>query len=173
MNALTTPEILRLFDLLNEKLAQKKIVGEIYLVGGAVMCLAHDARPATKDVDGYFVPKEIVRRAAEEISEEEDLPRNWLNDAVKGYLSERGTFDPFRELSNLKVFVASPKYLLALKCLAMRLGAEFTDEADIRFLLRYLNIEDYENAKKILAEFYPLERYQQKTLYALEEILSP
>lgn len=58
-----------------------------------------------------------------------------------------------------------------MKCLAMRLGEEFHDEADIRFLLRYLNVSDYPRAIEIIARYYPLERLPQKTLYALEEIL--
>src|SRR5688572_32616472 len=51
----------------------------------------------------------------------------WLNDAVKGYLSPRGDFDPYLELPHLRVFTARPKYLLAMKSASMRLGAEFHD----------------------------------------------
>jgi hypothetical protein len=64
----------------------------------------------------------------------------WLNDAVKGYLSPRGEFDRFLELPHLKVFVARPEYLLAMKCAALRLGEEFHDLDDVRYLLRYLNV---------------------------------
>ena len=49
---LTRSDMLRLFDLLNAELAAMDAHGEIYLVGGAVMCLALDARHATRDVDG-------------------------------------------------------------------------------------------------------------------------
>ncbi len=49
--------------------------------------------------------------------------------------------------------------------------AEFHDESDMRFLLRYLNLTSYAEAVTILDRFYPRERYPQKTLYALEEIL--
>ena len=52
----------------------------------------------------------------------------------------------------------------------MRLGAEFHDENDVRFLLRYLDVTDYEAAVDIISRYYPLERFPQKTLYALEEI---
>jgi hypothetical protein len=67
--------------------------------------------------------------------------------------------------------VAQPAYLLAMKCLSMRIGAEFRDEDDIRYLLRYLNIESYEHALEVITRFYPEERFPQKALYALEELL--
>jgi hypothetical protein len=58
-----------------------------------------------------------------------------------------------------------------MKCLAMRLGEEFQDEQDVRFLLRYLNIRRHAAAVEVVARYYPLERVPQKTLYALEEML--
>ncbi len=66
---------------------------------------------------------------------------------------------------------ARPRYLLAMKCLAFRLGAEFHDEDDIRYLLRHLGIASYEKALDLITRYYPLERFPQKTLYALAEIL--
>jgi len=64
-----------------------------------------------------------------------------------------------------------PQYLLAMKCLAMRIGAEFHDEDDVRYLLRHLDVRSYDQAASILEKYYPLERFPQKTLYALEELL--
>jgi hypothetical protein len=67
--------------------------------------------------------------------------------------------------------VAKPEYLLAMKCLAMRIGAEFHDEDDVRYLLRLLEIRDHEKALSIIARYYPLERFPAKTMYALAELL--
>ena len=61
---LTRSDMLRLFDLLNAELAAEEVHGELYLVGGAVMCLALDARHATRDVDGYFRPTGVIRQAS-------------------------------------------------------------------------------------------------------------
>ena len=101
------------------------------------------------------------------------LPANWLNDGVKGYLSERADFAPFLELSHLRILLAQPEYLLAMKCLSWRIGAEFHDEDDVRFLLRLLAIRDQPEALQIITRYYPLERFPQKTLYALSELLPP
>ena len=168
---LNRADIHRLLELLNERLAEVDVNGEIYLVGGAVMCLVHQARQSTQDLDAFFRPAAIIRQAAARIAHQEHCPVDWLNDAVKGFLSERGEYQPFLELSNLSVMTASPEYLLAMKCLGLRLGAEFHDEADIRYLLRYLNITDHEAALEIVSRYYGPERIPQKTLYALEEIL--
>jgi hypothetical protein len=169
--ALDQADIRRLLELLNDELFQVDITGELYLVGGAVMCIVYDSRESTKDLDAFFRPIEAVRDAAGRVAAGNDIPENWLNDAVKGFLSENGDYQPFLELSNLKVMTASPEYLLAMKCLAMRLGAEFHDEADIRYLLRFLNISNYQVALDTISRYYPLERFPQKTLYALEELL--
>jgi hypothetical protein len=67
--------------------------------------------------------------------------------------------------------VAQLKYLLAMKCLAMRIGAEFHDLDDVRFLLRLLDIRSYDQVITIVTKYYPLERFPQKSLHALEELL--
>ncbi|AAO91313.1 DUF6036 family nucleotidyltransferase [Coxiella burnetii] len=168
---LTQPIIKRLFELLNEELKHQSLEGELYLVGGAVMCLVYDARPATQDVDALFQPAQKLRKIAAKVGDHVGVKADWLNDAVKGYLSDRGEFDSFLELSHLRVFVSRPDYLLAMKCLALRIGEEFYDLDDIRYLLRYLNITTYQGALDIITRYYPLKRFPQKTLYALEELI--
>jgi hypothetical protein len=136
------------------------------------MCLVYDARASTKDVDALFKPAAAIREAARRVALQARAADDWLNDGVKGYLSERGDFRRYVDHSNLRVMVASPEYLLAMKCLAMRLGAEFHDEADIRFLLRLLDITRYDDALAVIGRYYPLNKFPQKTLYALEEMIA-
>jgi hypothetical protein len=92
---------------------------------------------------------------------------------VKGYLSARGQFDPWVELPNLRVFVARPEYLLAMKCAAMRLGEEFHDLDDVRYLLRWLNIERVDDALAIVTRYFDEAVLAPKTRLALEELLPP
>lgn len=171
MAALAEKDIRRLFTLLDEELRRKGTQGELFLVGGAVMCLAYAARPSTQDVDAVFRPAREVREAAARVAMRAGVPPDWLNDGVKGFLSERGEFSVFLELDHLRVMVAQPDYLLAMKCLALRIGAESHDEDDVRYLLRHLAIASYEQAVAVVTRFYPLERFPQKTLYALGELL--
>jgi hypothetical protein len=171
MTALAAKDIRRLFELLNDELRRTGTEGELFLVGGAVMCLAYAARPSTQDVDALFHPARQIREAAARVALQSGVSPDWLNDGVKGFLSERGEFSAFLELDHLRVMVAQPQYLLAMKCLALRIGTESHDEDDVRYLLRHLDIRSYDQAVAVIARFYPLERFPQKTLYALGELL--
>lgn len=168
---LTKADMLRLFELLDAELESVGAQGELYLVGGAVMCLALDARAATRDVDAWFKPATIVREAAARVANRLAVPADWLNDAVKGWLSTRGSFDPYLDRPHLKVFVAQPSYLLAMKSVAMRLGEEFHDLDDVRFLLRYLNITRAADALDIVRQYFDDTQIPTKTRLALEELL--
>jgi hypothetical protein len=171
MAALTDRDIRRLFELLADELQRTGTEGELFLVGGAVMCLAYATRPSTQDVDALFRPARQVREAAARVAVQAGVQPDWLNDGVKAFLSEHGEFRDFLELDHLRVMVAQPEYLLAMKCLALRIGAESHDEDDVRYLLRHLGIGTYEQAIAVVTRFYPLERFPQKTLYALGELL--
>ncbi len=168
---LTPADIRRLFDLLNEELAAEGAEGELYLVGGAVMCLVMEARSATRDVDAFFRPTQVIREAAARVADRAAVPRSWLNDSVKTFLGSRGEYDPYLERSHLRVFVARTEYLLALKCAAMRLGEEFQDLDDVRFLLRYLGIAAAGEALAVILRYFDEAQIPPKTRFALEEIL--
>jgi hypothetical protein len=168
---LSKTAINKLFRQLNQELQKDSVQGEVYLVGGAVMCLVYQARASTHDIDAFFKPSGVLRAAANKVALKNGISGNWLNDGVKSFLSEHGNFKPYMELSHLKVFTAEPAYLLAMKCLSARIGEEFHDIEDIRYLLRYLNVTESGQAKTIIARYYPLEKFPQKTLYLLEELL--
>ena len=169
--ALTQADLRRLFELLNQELGRSGTQGELFIVGGAVMCLVYASRPSTQDVDAVFRPPTEVREAAARVAAQARVKADWLNDAVKGFMSSQGDFAPFLALDHLRIMTAQPEYLLAMKCLSMRIGAEFHDEDDVRFLLRLLEIRSYEKAVTVITKYYPLERFPQKALDALAELL--
>ena len=135
------------------------------------MCLVFDARRSTKDLDAFFEPTTRVREAAARVAAKRGVDPEWLNDGVKAFLSPQGEYSEYLELSNLKVFAAKPETMFAMKCLALRLGAEFQDEDDIKYLLRTLDIGSYDQAIEVITKYYPLDRFPQKTFYFLEEVL--
>jgi hypothetical protein len=136
------------------------------------MCLAFRARESTRDVDAKFEPTGVVREAALRVAEREGISDRWLNDAVRSYLSDRETWSPFLERSHLRVFCADARYMLAMKCQAMRLGEGYHDEEDVRYLLRHLGLASYTDAERILADYYELDSYPPKALAAVRELTS-
>ncbi|HVR30247.1 MAG TPA: hypothetical protein VMS86_12025 [Thermoanaerobaculia bacterium] len=171
MTRLTKADIHRLLELLDQELGALGVRGELYLVG-AVMCLVLNARASTRDVDAFFKPTKLVREAAVRVASRAGVPATWLNDAVKGFLSPRGELNDYLELDHLRVFVAEPHYLLAMKCAAMRLGEEFHDLDDVRYLLRHLNVSTADEALAIVTRYFDEDQLQPKTRLALEELLA-
>lgn len=174
MTGLRRNETLSLLGLLNAELERYDVCGELYLVGGAVMCLAFDSDQITDNVRGFFHPASVVREAALRVTEFKELPEdwNWLNDSVKEFLGETREFQTYLSLPHLRVLTASPEYLLTMKCLATRSIREFHDQADVRFLLRYLNIERYDAAVATMTRYWPEDKIPRDVLWALEEMIA-
>ena len=169
---LTRKKIKHLLEKINLKLAKDNVQGEIFIVGGAaVMSLVFQVSESNNDVGTYFQPTVKIRTAAMQVAEEEQLERHWLNDSVKGFLSEQGTYQSYLKLSHLKIYCAQAEYMFAMKCLAMRIGEEFQDLEDIKYLIRYLGITTYPQALNFIENYYPLQKIPQRTLYALEELI--
>jgi hypothetical protein len=163
-------EIETLLRQLSDRLVARGLVGEVALYGGAAMVLAHRARISTKDVDAVFVPKQEIYQAVAEVAAAAGIEKDWLNDAVKGFLSENNEILPLRDYPGLKVFVAVPEYLLAMKCMSMRLGRDDTDLADVRFLKNHLGLRDTAQVLDLVCRYYPEDRIPAKTRFAIEEI---
>ena len=163
-------EIKEYLTELNERLKNRGIKGQIGLYGGTVMCLAFDARSSTKDIDAIFEPKKIIYDIAGQMAEEHNLPVDWLNDSVKGFVRPNNEMRVFMNMSNLTVYVPSPEYMLAMKCMSARLTGA-TDEDDIVFLIKYLNIIDVDQVIGIILKYFPENMIMPKTQYFLMELL--
>ncbi len=164
---MTAEEITRYLTELNDELRSANIKGEVTIYGGAVMCLVYDARPATKDVDAIFRPSSEIRALIQRIAERNGLPPDWLNDGLKGYLVSH----PQRillDLSNLKVFVPEPDYMLAMKALSAR--ADTFDQTDVRILIDVLGLTVPAEVFAILEKYYPRQQIKPATQYFIEEI---
>lgn len=154
---------------INDKLAAKGIRGEIGLYGGAVMCIAFNARESTHDIDAVFNPKYNIYQAAKELAEEYSLPEDWLNDSVKGFISENNELNLVTSLSNLAIYMASPQYMFAMKAVSCR-TEHIAEIQYIKFLIRYLGIATTEQALAVIAKYYPSNRVTNKTFYFLMEL---
>jgi len=165
---MTAEEIEKYLGELNDELCIAGVKGEICLYGGAVMCLAFKARPATKDVDAIFEPVREIRKASMKVAEKNNLEIDWLNLAVKMFVVEHEKQILF-DFSCLKVFVPERDYLLAMKVLAAR--ADTMDLEDIEFLLSALELKDVEQVTGIVRNYYPHKNIKPETVFLLEELL--
>jgi len=163
-------EIMKCLEALNENMKKNNIYGEIGLVGGAVMCLCYKSREVTRDIDAIFEPKSVMNKMIEVTASELNLPEDWLNDSVKGFLSDKAEFSEYVKLSNLTINAASPEYMLAMKCLSAR-ADNVNETQDIKYLIKYLNIKSYDEVEEIILKYYPADRFLVKTKYLLMEVL--
>src|SRR5436305_14063196 len=136
----TRDEIVVARTAVGRVLHARGVEGELYVVGGAAIALALDARRSTRDVDGVFEPKIAIYEAAAEVAADLGLPPGWLNDAVNGYLAGPDPLAaPVLEVPGLRCLAASPRMLLALKVLAHRIGE---DDEDVLLLARELELHE-------------------------------
>jgi hypothetical protein len=157
---------------------------EIAVYGGSALLLTLNRRVSTRDVDAVFErDKDFIKNLAAEIAAEFGWEENWLNDGVKGWLSAidadpavKALFKtyPSEERPGLRVFVAKPEYLFAMKCRAMRVGGidSSSDIEDIKLLAREIGITNSTDALTLVEKFYPRNLLEPKTRFGLEEIFS-
>ena len=101
------------------------------------------------------------------------MPADWLNDGVKGFVSARHetTAGNLPQFPHLRLTMPVPEYLLAMKCMAARLGGttgEASDVADIIFLIRHLQLKSAQVVLDLVAQYYPANRFPAKTQYLVE-----
>jgi len=159
----------RAFEMLAERLAQRGVVGEIHVFGGAAMVLAFDARAATRDVDALFAPDGHIIDAAREVAEALKLPRSWLNNQASSYVSGRaGRGTPVFDHPNLRVMTTPPEHLLAMKVRAAR---AVRDADDVSLLLRHLDIATIDEVVEIVGRFFPDDPMSDRSRQFVEDIL--
>jgi hypothetical protein len=146
-------DLIGAFECLGEELERRGVRAELFVVGGAAMAIAYDARRTTADVDAIFVPSDVVRDAARVVAEELKLEPDWLNDGAKSFAPGN---DPDQvsvfESQFLSVAVASPRYLLAMKLLASRTDRDIDD---IKSLYKLCELSTAEEGIEVLESYYP------------------
>jgi len=160
--------LLSALKALDAELGVAGVRGEVFVVGGAAMALAYDARRSTVDVDPIFAPSAEVRAAAARVAGRLHLEPEWLNDGAKAFMPGE---DPDRigvfEGEHLSVAAASPRYLLAMKLLASR--AE-RDQDDIRALYEMCGFTTAEEGLNLVQATYPSHAIGARVQFLLEEM---
>jgi predicted nucleotidyltransferase len=155
------------FRRLGDRLHRRGVVADIYIVGGAAMALAYDARRSTQDIDAIFQPHGIVLEESQVVARELGLPPWWLNEQASAYVARGG--DPAAprvfDHPGLRVSAASPEHLLAMKVLAARRR----DADDVKVLVKHLGLTSAEQVLAICADVFPDEPVPERAVPIVEE----
>lgn len=145
---------------------------EIIAIGGAVMAVYFRSRVSTADVDGIFKPAQETRRWAEVVADDLGLPRDWLNDGAKGYVTVESSGPILHQSVGITVRTVALPHLLALKLMAWRDDVDFGDALRILQALAADPETDCSTPEKIseLVDPYFVPSQRMKASYALEEL---
>ena len=152
-------KFLSLLGQLSRKAIKNNTDVSILLFGGGAMALYYAARERTHDLDALLqgTSVSLVEQMVADVAAEQGVRSDWLNDQGAKYITSEmidSSLD-FIDLPGVKVKVANPEAMLALKISAFRSELEAPDEDDIRFLLGQLKIGDEQSALAILEEYSP------------------
>jgi predicted nucleotidyltransferase len=160
-------DIQKYLRMVGEELNQRQVTGEIVLVGGAVMLLIIGNRQATKDIYAYLATNpQMIRDAAQVVAQREGLPPDWLNDGVKGFFYTQPPITLWMDVPGLKVYVADPDYVLAMKALAGRPE----DVADIQALAQHLGLTTAQEILAIVTKYIPMSQLTPRTQLLIQSM---
>jgi hypothetical protein len=179
---LSVDSVIAAFDVMGRYLRERGLLGEIAVYGRTAIVLQFRWGSPTEDVD-------VVIRSAERESAVKDaaafaaiqlgLPDDWLNNYVGAFTAEResesffsayGAY-PQGETPGLRVFLAKPEYICAMKLKALQretIGDK--DFADAVRLAAELGIESTDGLLRLFASYFPGESLDRAATARLPEI---
>lgn len=184
MSQLDRETVENAFRTMGEYLRDRKILGEIVVYGGSAIMLQFDWRSSTHDVDARITSDSVhghVQTAVHYAATKLGLQQSWLNEAVASYVSKSQTStdtisygmypDYFRP--GLRVLLATPRYLLAMKLMAIsRHDRDFNDAAN---LAMEVGVQTYDDMMELVGGFYPeddLPEMVRLRFHDLEEVIA-
>lgn len=144
---LTRAEVMQLLGEVGGILQERGLEAAIYVVGGAAMAIEYESRRITRDVDAAIrTDRDEFWQAARAVAERHGLNPHWINTNATAFLTNVVDHNAAEvNLPGLRMIVASPEHLIAMKLRAMRPR----DLADLDFLFRYLGLTTPEQAAEI------------------------
>lgn len=165
-------KIIKYLYELDNKLGERGLSGSINIYGGSCLALVYDLRGSTKDIDAIFSPKNEMYKIAEEIAIENNLPSDWLNDGVKGFVTSSMEYKEYdiANFKNLKIFYPTAETMLAMKLISMRSGSSDID--DIKGLIKIVGVNNTEDLISIIEKYYSPKIISLKTYYFIDEMFA-
>lgn len=160
---------------MDEVMTEHSTEAELCLVGGAIIPLVFAAHPQSRRPRDLFGDKRQLEEAAAEVQRRLGLPSDWLRQSVRGLIGAGGPGSPFFHGTSLRVFDAPPDYVLAMKCAALQFQAKEEAaevERDIGYLLRFLGIEQADQALAVVGQYLNERQRPPDLLESIQRILS-
>ena len=140
-------ELLTLLREVGAILVSRRVEATLYVVGGAAIAFQFDARRVTRDVDAAIrSERDDLTEAVALVADRHGLAPDWLNARAAAFLpGEPDAAATEITLPGLRLAVASPEHLIALKLRALR----DRDMDDLETLFRHVGITDPRQAAAI------------------------
>lgn len=159
-----------LFRKLNNKLKQQGVKKDLYVVGGCVMCCKYNSRTSTKDIDAIF-DKDFFEPIIKEFTQTYKLQSDWLNNecriSVKPLKEDAVVYKNF---SNLRVYFASTRYMLAMKTFSCRARKGYKDIRDLKFLIKKMKLTSSKDVLDIAFKYFNIGMFNEVTFRILKDI---
>lgn len=171
-----------LLSELGRLIAEQGKIVEIAIYGGSALILQFDFRKASEDID--YLPTDwndefLLDCLAAQLAKGHGLEPGWFNAAIKvNPISDKNDeslklYGDFPVDSPcLRVFIAKPEYLFAMKVLSMRSSLSSNDVEDLWNLWDELGIETAQQAIDLCRSFYPEKELPIRHVRILEDIES-
>lgn len=162
----------RAFNGLEKQLASRGVRAHVYIVGSAVLLMAHRRSRITMDVDALSIDhRDVVLACARVVAKEQGLRDDWLNDQVRWIPTLPPRPDPRAEVlhdsPHLVVTGASAPHILAMKVRAARTS----DLEDVKLLMRQLDITTMQEVREIHGAVYPHDGIPWRNEQRIEDCL--
>jgi hypothetical protein len=179
---LTVDRVIAAFGVMGRYLRERNLVGEIAVYGRTAIFLQFRWGGPTEDVDVVIRSGEresAVKDAAAFAALALELPEDWLNTYVGAYTAENesesffsayGAY-PQGEAPGLRVFLAKPEYICAMKLKALqRESVGDKDFEDAVRLAAELGIATADDLLQLFASYFPGEKLDRNAAARLPEI---
>jgi predicted nucleotidyltransferase component of viral defense system len=169
-------EISAVLDEIGRRMEAMGLIAEFAVFGGSAIALTFDFRDSTSDID--FMPisgnMDALSEIAREIGVERGFVDGWFNDAVEIFASDNPEYRLVGEfpLENpgIRVFSASPQYILAMKVMSMRSSMVANDFKDVWHLVDEIGVTTADEVIGIVDGFYPEKRIPRRNELILRDL---
>jgi len=144
---LTREDIIGLLTEVGQVLCEQGSQATMYVVGGAAMALEYGSRRVTRDIDSTLRSgPDTFWQAAATVAARHGLDPGWINRQAAAFFTNEPDDNAAEiTLPGLKVLVASPRHLIAMKLRALR----ERDMDDLELLFRHVGITAPQQAADI------------------------